>query len=62
MKRIALDASFMLAGLIGTIGSVLYTLNGTFDHTWGFTLILFFLIILISSVVSITPRFDEYKD
>ena len=61
MKRIALDATFMFAGLIGTIGSIIYTLNGTFDHTWGFTFILFFLIILVAAVVSITPRFEEYK-
>jgi len=62
MKRIALDASFMLAGIIGTIASILYTINGTLDHTWGFTFIIFFLIIFIASVVSITPRFEEYRD
>jgi len=62
MKRIALDASFMLVGIIGTIASVLYTLNGTLDNTWGFTFILFFLIIFIAAVVSITPRFEEYRD
>lgn len=65
------DAIFMIAGIIGFIMSVTYTFSGRFNTwfawsgenagiTWGFVFMLFFLMLFISSIISMTPRGDKF--
>lgn len=65
--RRPLSAGFLIVGILGFLISVTYTFSGRFNnwfawagenagYTWGFLFMLFFLIIFIASVISITPR------
>ena len=69
-NRVPLSGGFMITGIIGFVISVTYTFSGQFNewfawsgenagYTWGFLFMLFFLIIFIASIVSITPRGDN---
>lgn len=64
MQRIPLPGTTMLIGMFGFMISAYYTAIGhigdlNVDKTWGFTFTLFFLILFIASVVSITPSFPK---
>lgn len=59
MQRIPLPGSTMLIGMGGFMIAGYLTAAGTLDKTWGFTLTLFFLILFIASVVSITPSLPK---
>ena len=47
-----LSSSFMLAGILGFFISVIYWHKGSINYSWGFTMVLFFTIIFISSLLS----------
>jgi len=51
-----LSAGFMLTSILGGIISAFYITNLKTDwaHTWGFTLFLFFTLMFISSMISMT--------
>jgi len=49
---VPLKGTFMLTSLVGFIISWLYVLPR--DKTWGFTFILFFVLMFISSMISMT--------
>jgi multisubunit Na+/H+ antiporter MnhB subunit len=51
-KFVPLTSGFMLTSIIGFMVSVLFVLK--IDPTWGFTLSLFFLLMFISSVISMS--------
>ncbi len=64
MKRVPLPGTFMITGLLGFIISAYYLAIGhigelVIDKTWGFTFTLFFLIMFIAAVISITPSFPK---
>ena len=50
----------MLIGGIGLLVIVIFMFNGTINQTWGFTLGLFFCILLLSSVFSMSPEIPAY--
>lgn len=57
-----LSGGFMLTSLLGFLVVTIYTIYGRINLTWGFTLDLIFVIMLIASVVSITPSFPSELD
>ncbi|HLD19481.1 MAG TPA: hypothetical protein VJB90_05745 [Candidatus Nanoarchaeia archaeon] len=59
MHRVPLPGSTMLIGMFGFMITAYYTALGKLDKTWGFTFIVFFLILFIASVVSITPSLSK---
>ena len=64
MHRVPLPGTTMIIGLFGFMISAYYTAIGhigelEIDKTWGFTFTLFFVIIFIASVISITPDFPK---
>ena len=58
-QTVPVTGGFMITSMLGLIICTVYTLSGRLDHTWGFTLILFFVIMFIASVVSMTPTFPK---
>lgn len=58
-KRRPLPASFMLIGIFGLIVTAVYTVSGKVPLTWGFTFIVFFLIMFIAALVSLEPNPGE---
>jgi len=58
-KTVPVSGGFMLTALLGFLVVTVYTIYGRISLTWGFTLDLLFVIMLIASVVSITPTFPE---
>jgi len=58
-KKRPLSGSFMTLGLIGLIVVSVYTVSGRIPLTWGFTFIVFFLVMLIASLVSLEPNKKE---
>lgn len=56
MKFTPLSNNFLLVSLIGLIvvGFLLY--SGSLNPTWGFTLLVMFLIFLAASFISLTPE------
>lgn len=55
MYKVApLSSSFMVIGMLGFMAVVVYTSFGKLDPTWGFTLGLFFVLIFVASMVSMT--------
>ena len=57
-----LPSSMLLFGMLGFIISGFLTYSGLIDASWGFAFTLVFLIIFISSIVSITPDDEEVED
>jgi hypothetical protein len=58
-----LSAGFMLTSIIGFFISIFLIMK--MDETWGFTFALFFVLMFISSVISMTKaefREKEYQD
>jgi len=61
-QTIPLSGAFMITSILGFLLVTVYTIYGRINVTWGFTLGLIFLIMFISSVVSITPTFPSELD
>ncbi len=70
-RRVPLSGSFTIVSILGFLISVTYTFSGRFEqwfgglgensgYTWGFLFTLFFLIMFIASVISISPKGDEF--
>ena len=59
-KIVPLSGSFMLAGILGLIISVIYVYPRS--AKWGFTFILFFTLVFIASLISMTyaPSDPDY--
>ncbi len=62
MRTIPLSNNFAITSIIGLLVFVVLLEAEKIDKTWGFTMVVFFAICFIASVVSITPNFpNEYK-
>lgn len=59
-KYAPLPQSILLIGLMGFIISAIFTYSGRIGLSWGFAFMLVFLIMLISSIVSMTPDYDDF--
>jgi len=57
-----LSGAFMLTSMLGFLLVTVYTFSGRISATWGFAFDLVFIIMFISSVVSITPFFPSELD
>jgi hypothetical protein len=67
--RIPLSSHFTIVSILGFLISSVFTVSGRFTqwfmwagenagNTWGFLFTLFFLMMLIASIISITPKGD----
>ncbi|MDP2750110.1 MAG: hypothetical protein Q8O89_04735 [Nanoarchaeota archaeon] len=62
MRTVPLSNNFALVSLLGLIIFAVLLEAQKIDKTWGFTMVVFFTICFIASIVSITPEFpEEYK-
>jgi hypothetical protein len=50
-----LPGTFMMMGIIGFTISLIYTMSGKLDPSWGVSFILVFLIMVFASIKSMTP-------
>ena len=57
MDHMPLSGGFMVFSMFSFLISAVYTYSGKIDPTWGATMILMFIIMFISSVLSVTPQF-----
>ncbi len=69
--RLPLPGTFLIFSIVGLFVSVIYTMSGRFNewfvwsggptmgYTWGAAFIIVFLLMFISAVISITPRFER---
>ena len=59
-KIVPLSGSFMLAGILGGIISAFYIYPRS--QTWGFTMLIFFVLIFVASLISMTyaPSAPDY--
>lgn len=60
MKTVPLKGSFMVTAIVGLLISVFYVLPK--DRTWGFTFILFFAIMFVASMISMTTAPIEAEE
>lgn len=63
-KVVPLKGSFMVTAIVGFLISVLYVYKQLGNKTWGFTFMLFFAAMFISSIISMTyspimPEMDK---
>jgi hypothetical protein len=67
--RIPMSGPFTIVSILGFLISAMFTISGRFNqwfmwagenagNTWGFLFTLFFLMLLIASIISITPKGD----
>lgn len=61
-KKTPLSGGFLVVGLIGVVVFGMKLMYGTVDATWGFLMFLLSIIIFISSIISITPRYPEFHE
>ena len=54
-----LPATFSLTGLMGFIITTVFTVSGRVPLSWGVAFDLVFMLMFISSMISITPRFTD---
>ncbi len=54
-NMIPLPGTFMITAMLGFLITTVYTVSGRIDPSWGFAFNLIFLVMFISSVLSITP-------
>jgi len=52
----------MVISIIGLVASAIYTNSGKLTATWGVTFIIFFAVVFLASVVSITPTGEDLKN
>jgi hypothetical protein len=68
--RVPIDGTFTIISLVGFMISAMFTISGRFERafawagenaglTWGFTFTLFFLLMFIAAMASITPKGKE---
>lgn len=57
-----LSGGFMVISIIGLVASAIYTNSGKLTATWGVTFIMFFAVVFLASVVSITPTGDDLQN
>ncbi len=50
-----LPGTFMMMGIIGFTVSLIYTISGRIDPSWGVSFIIVFLVIVLASIKSMTP-------
>jgi len=50
-----LPGTFMMLGIIGFVISLVYTISGKLDPSWGTSFIIVFLIMIMASIKSMTP-------
>ncbi len=65
-KVVPLHGSFMITSIVGFLISVLYIYKQLGNKTWGFTFMLFFILMFIASVISMTsapimPEMEKKK-
>jgi len=65
-KVVPLHGSFMVTAMVGFIISLLYIYRQLGNRTWGFTFMLFFALMFIASIISMTyspvmPELDKKK-
>lgn len=61
-QLVPLPNTMFLVSILGLIISIMFTISGRLNNTWGFLFVLFFLMLFVASVVSITPQNKEkYK-
>ncbi|MBW2974339.1 hypothetical protein KY366_01355 [Candidatus Woesearchaeota archaeon] len=65
-KVVPLHGSFMVTAIVGFFISALYVYKQLGNRTWGFTFMLFFALMFIASIVSMTcsqslPEMDKKK-
>lgn len=53
-KVVPLHSSFMVTSMVGFLISLLYIYRQLGNKTWGFTFMLFFALMFISSIISMT--------
>ena len=63
-KVVPLHGSFMLTAIVGFLISALYVYKQLDNKTWGFTFMLFFVLMFIASLISMTsapvmPELDK---
>ena len=58
-KMEPLPATFSLTGLMGFIITTIFTVSGRVPLSWGVAFDLVFMLMFISSMISITPRFTD---
>ncbi len=58
-ETVPLSGGFMLTSILGFLVSTIYMLYGRLDVSWGVAFDIVFLIMFISSVVSITPTYPK---
>ena len=57
------DSIQMLVGIVGLVVMSILTYSQRINETWGFTMVLFFGIVFIASLLSISPEMpDKIKD
>lgn len=62
MRTVPLSNKFALVSIVGLIVFAVLLESGNIDKTWGFTMVVFFAICFVASVISVTPEFpNEYK-
>lgn len=62
LKKVPLTNSFLGVSIIGFVIFAVLTNSGRIEETWGFTLLLFFLICIIAALYSIFPSDDDFND
>jgi len=60
MRFYPLSDSFVAISFIGFIWSLLYTYGGKLSPTWGLTMIVFFVILVISSLITVRAAAERY--
>lgn len=53
-KVVPLRGSFMVTSIVGFLISALYVYKQLGNKTWGFTFMLFFIVMFIASIISMT--------
>jgi len=63
-KVVPLKGSFMVTAIVGFLISALYVYRQLGNKTWGFTFMLFFVLMFIASIISMTssPSMPELEN
>ena len=62
MRTVPLSNSFALVSMVGIVIFAVLLGAGKINKTWAFTMLVFFVICFIASLISVTPEFPEdYK-
>ena len=61
-KTVPLPSGFMVVGMLGFIGSLIYWNSGRLSPPWGFTLALLSAIFFIASILSLRESIEIDKE